>query len=102
MHPELLPIGQQIRLTASSRVVAGFDGSQFFSFLFASRPSGKFLIFNRRPWPAPTLHYSLDRKQIPHEVHTLEIENLDLDRDGNTIQCKALEIDRILDILKRA
>lgn len=100
--PELLPLAEQIRLTATSRVVAGFDGSQFFSFLFAARPAGKFLIFNRRQNAAETLSYSLERKEIPHEVHNLKIEAIIADKGGNAVTCRAVEEEKIVNILAEA
>lgn len=100
VNPELLPIRRQISLTTSARVVAGFDGSQFFSFLFGRDTRGKFRIFNRRPRAAETLRYSLERKNIPNEIFNFDIKTLAADSRGVPVVCEALEAEKIIEILR--
>lgn len=74
IYPEKLPLLEQIRLIATSRVVAGFSGSQFFSAFFAKKILGKFKIFNRRPRVPATIPFMLDKKKIDGELVMLEVE----------------------------
>jgi hypothetical protein len=54
---------------AGAGVVAGFDGSVFFSGLLADEIHGTLLIFNRHQHIAPTASFLLNKKgAVKHEV----------------------------------
>lgn len=74
VYPEKLPLPEQIRLIATSRVVAGFSGSQFFSSFFAKKILGAYKIFNRRPRVPDTLSFMLESKRINGEIVTLAVK----------------------------
>jgi len=47
IHPELLPLGEQIRLFEGKNIIAGFTGSAFHTLLFAQSEGGELLHFSR-------------------------------------------------------
>jgi hypothetical protein len=74
IHPEILSLQEQIRLISTSDIVAGFDGSQFYTVLFATEISGKFHIFNRRPKIPDAIPYVFQKKNIAFELHNFAVE----------------------------
>lgn len=74
IHPEILPLLEQIKLISTSEIVAGFDGSQFFSLLFALDISSKFHIFNRRPNIPKAIPYVLQKRNVEFNLHNFDIE----------------------------
>lgn len=73
VYPESLPLHEQVRLISTARIVAGCDGSAFFSVLFSEKTHGNFLIFNRRKNIPSTLSYVFQKKDIPFEQHTSQL-----------------------------
>lgn len=76
IHPEKLPHIMQARLISSAKYVAGFDGSAFYSLLFAAGIRGRFFVFSRRNAVPDMLRYVLNRRQLPFEEHVLKAEFL--------------------------
>jgi len=74
VHPENLSLQEQIRLISTSDVVAGFDGSQFYTLLFALDISSKFYIFNRRPKIPEAIPYVLQKRNVEFELHNFDVE----------------------------
>jgi capsular polysaccharide biosynthesis protein len=74
IHPEILSLQEQVRLISTSDIVAGFDGSQFYTVLFATEISGKFHIFNRRPKIPDAIPYVFQKRNIEFELHNFDVE----------------------------
>ncbi len=74
IYPEELPLLDQIRQISTSSIVAGCDGSAFFSLLFAKNIYGKFFVFNRRRNIPPTITYVLQKRNIQFEQHIFQLE----------------------------
>ena len=98
VHPQMISLYEQVRLISTSNVVAGFDGSQFFSVLFAKEICGKFYVFNRRKGIPNTIPYVFEKKNIVFSLHTFSIEYIDGEGAGSNF--RHLEIDNIIDVLK--
>jgi hypothetical protein len=77
IYPELLPLREQAGLISASDVVAGCDGSAFFSLLFSHEVHGKFFVFNRRREFPTTLSYVFQKRNIQFEQHGFELEPVD-------------------------
>ena len=74
IHPEILSLQEQVRLISTSKIVAGFDGSQFYSLLFAIEISSKFHIFNRRSKIPDEIPYALQKRNVEFELHHFDVE----------------------------
>ena len=98
VYPEKLPLLEQIRLIATSRIVSGFTGSQFFSAFFASEILGRFVLFNRRANVPDTIPFLLSRKGINGNVNMLDIKIV----DDLKLDIVSLEPDRIVKIMSDA
>ena len=75
IHPERLAFLEQVHLVASASVVAGFDGSAFYTGLFAKKVHGRFIICNRRATIPAEIPILLGAKNIPLELHEFPVEN---------------------------
>jgi hypothetical protein len=100
IHPETLPLREQVRLLSTSGIVAGFDGSQFFSCLFARKIRGKFFVFNRRKRIADTITHALERRNVEMYTNTFPVDYV----SGNRASaCFFLpEPDKVIDLLRQA
>ena len=74
VHPENLSFKEQVMLISTSNIVAGFDGSQFYTLLFALEISGKFHIFNRRPKIPDEIPYVLQKRNVEFTLHNFSVE----------------------------
>jgi len=74
VRPETLPLYEQVSLISTADIVAGFDGSAFFSLLFSKQVRSKFYIFNRRPKIPETIKYVFQRRHVEFELHDFDIE----------------------------
>lgn len=74
VHPQELSIQQQTLLVSSADFVAGFDGSAFYSVLFARRVHGHFLIFSRRNVAVKMLTHILLQKGISFKNHIFPVQ----------------------------
>ena len=97
VYPETLPIREQVRLISTSRIVAGCDGSQFFSFLFAKEIQGKFFVCNRRKNIPKTIPYALEKRNIDFSLHVFDLEQRDGEGAEHNFYLPSPE--RIVDIL---
>lgn len=97
VSPEKLSLQDQVRTISTSRVVAGFSGSQFFSSFFAKRILGEFRIFNRRPRVPDTIPFMLESKKIKGVLTILGVEEA-VKGDPQKNMC-ALEPDKIVQTL---
>ena len=98
IHPQMISLYQQVRLLSTSDIVAGFDGSQFFSVLFAKAIRSKFFVFNRRKNIPNTIPYIFKKRNIEFSLH-----NFDLEYVSGVGACTNFchhEIDKIIDTLK--
>lgn len=102
LHPEKLSLIEQTRIISSADVVAGFDGSQFFSILFSKNVYGKFYVFNSRPVIPNTLPYAFQRKGVDHSLNTFRITDVGNSEWKISHKYYAEESDKILDILSKA
>lgn len=100
IHPETLPFKEQVRLISTSSIVAGCEGSQFFSFLFAKEIQGRFFIFNRRKRIPKPITYSLERKNVECSLHTFDLEYID--HDGASANFYHPHPEYVVNILKNA
>lgn len=73
IHPEKIPVKQQVDIIASSRLVAGFDGSAWFSLFFARKIFSRAVIFNRFEAVVDTVKYLMEIRNIEHEIHELPV-----------------------------
>lgn len=62
VHPEDLPLSEQVRLVSTAACVAGLDGSAFYSALLADKVHGRFVVFSRRNHMPPILELALSKK----------------------------------------
>lgn len=76
VHPQTLSLYDQVKMVSTADVVAGFDGSQFFSLLFAKEIRGKFLIFNRRKRIPETIPYVLGKRNVSFILHDFDVEHV--------------------------
>ncbi|MDR0826605.1 MAG: glycosyltransferase family 61 protein [Desulfovibrio sp.] len=74
IHPEILPLQKQVKLISTSDVVAGCDGSAFFSLLFAKYIHGKFFVFNRRKNIPSTISYVFTKRNVKFEQYVFDLE----------------------------
>ena len=74
VYPEDLHLQEQIRLVSTSSIVAGCDGSAFFSLLFSQNVYGKFFVFNRRRDIPATLPYMFQKRNIQFEKYIFDLE----------------------------
>ena len=98
VYPEILPFREQVRLISTSTIVAGFDGSQFFSFLFAKKIQGNFFIFNRRKSIAKTIPYALDKRNVEFYSYTFDLEHVG--GEGASANFFHPRPENIIDVLK--
>ena len=82
VYPEYISLHEQVRLISTSRIVAGFDGSAFYSSLFSRRINGEFFIFNRRENIPEALIYALEKKAVKFHTNHLEIHHISGDGGG--------------------
>lgn len=101
VYPETLSVREQAEYISTSRIVGGFDGSQFFSLLFSKKINGKFFIFNRRPHMAATLPYIFERRKIEYELHNLPIELIDDIYNEAGSNYRSLQPDKIYELLAK-
>lgn len=99
VHPECLPLREQVRLVSTSDIVAGFDGSQFFTFLFSKEIGAKFFVFNRRKGIPQTIPYALGRRNIEFQLCHFDLEYI----DGQSASSNFYHPhpDKVIDILSR-
>ena len=97
IYPELLPIKEQVRLICTADIVAGFDGSAFFSLLFSKDICSKFYIFNRRPHIPKTIPYVLHKRKVQFELHNFDVEYIA--GEGAWAYYNHLAPDKIVEIL---
>lgn len=102
IHPETISPRDQIELIATSRIVAGFEGSQFFSLLFAQNSFSEFYVFNRRPHILNTLAYMFKNKHCKHHLYKFALQAPKDEIITAASNYTALEQDRIIDILVNA
>ena len=102
IHPEKLPLMEQARIVNRADIVAGFDGSQFFSVLFSKDIRGRFLIFNSRPRIARTLPYIFQRKGIEYALNTFKVKDVGNEEWKISHKYFAEDADKIIDILSEA
>ena len=76
IHPQTLPLREQVRLVGTSDIIAGFDGSQFFSLLFSKEVYGKFFVFNRRRGIPSTIPYAFQKRNVTFEQHIFDLESV--------------------------
>ena len=95
IYPEKLPLLEQIRLIATSKIVSGFTGSQFFSAFFAKNILGKFELFNRRSNVPDTIPFLLSHKDINGSVNMLDIKVV----DKFNLNIVSMEPEKIISIL---
>ncbi|MDE5832444.1 MAG: glycosyltransferase family 61 protein [Desulfovibrio sp.] len=94
VYPEKTPLLEQIKLISSSRIVAGFSGSQFFSAFFARKILGTIIIFNRRLGVPDTIPFLLRSKNMAGILPMFKVREAEKGaKEGNMI---ALEPDRII------
>lgn len=74
IYPEELPLPTQIKLISTSSIVAGCDGSAFFSLLFSHNIYGKFFVFNRRRDIPATLSYMFQKRNIQFKNYIFDLE----------------------------
>ena len=77
VYPETLPLREQARLVSCSDIVAGFDGSQFFSVLFAKMIRAKYFIFNRRERMPKTVSYIFEKRNADFSIQTFDLEYIE-------------------------
>lgn len=77
VHPQTISLHEQVKLISTADVVAGFDGSQFFSVLFAREIQSKFFVFNRRKNIPETIAYAFKKRNVNFSLHNFDLEYLD-------------------------
>ena len=97
IHPQKLSLYEQTRLVSSSGIVAGFDGSQFFTVLFAKDIYSKIFVFNRRKAIPDTIPYVFERKNIDFSLHSFDLEHIKGSGAGSIFHHK--EPQKVIDIL---
>ena len=86
-----------MRLVSASDVVAGFDGSQFFTVLFAKEIRSKFFVFNRRESIPATIPYVLEKRNTEFSLYHFDLEYIDGTGGGANFYHK--ELNKIINIL---
>lgn len=99
VHPQNLPMYEQVRLISTAAYVAGLEGSAFYSALFAQKIYGKYYVFSRRNMVPEFLDLALTKKNIPHEIHS-ELPLQYSSGQGANRRFILLEPSRIIDVLK--
>lgn len=99
IFPEELPLRKQVEIVCGSKIVAGFDGSQFFSLLLSKKIFGEFFVFNRRSGIANTIPYVLEKRGVRHNLHTFDVRLEEGEPGHAGSNYTALEIDRIVEAL---
>lgn len=74
IHPEMLPLQEQVRLISTAEIVACFDGSALFTILFSENIFSKFYIFNRRPRIPEAIPYVFQKRNVKFELHYFDLE----------------------------
>jgi len=74
ISPEYLSLQEQVQLISTSDIISGFDGSQFFTLLFAEEISSKFYVFNRRPKIPSTIPYVFQKRNVEFELYHFDVE----------------------------
>jgi hypothetical protein len=82
IHPEYLSLREQVKLISTSRIVAGFDGSAFYSSLFSRKLNGAFFVFNRRKSIPEALLYALEKKEVKHHKNRADVQLVSGDGAG--------------------
>jgi hypothetical protein len=98
IHPEMLSIREQVRLISTSDVVAGCDGSAFFSLLFSKTIYSKFFVFNRQKDIASPIPYVFNKRNIDFTLHTFDLEPINEEWPVAVFHHPCP--DKIIDILK--
>lgn len=103
VFPEKIPLLEQIKLISTSRIVSGFDGSQFYSALFAKNICGEFHVFNRRGGIPAAISHMLEKKGIKNHQHLFNMEMVDYDpsieKSNAGINYFSRDADKIIEIL---
>lgn len=102
IYPENLPLREQIKIISTSRIVAGFDGSQFFSLLFSRKAKGKYFVFNRRKEVPQTIPYIFEQKKVDYSLNYFPVELHDGDPDSAAANHLSLAPDLIAETLATA
>ena len=100
IHPEKLHIHEQINLLGNSNIVAGFDGSAWFSLLFSKNINSKVFVFNRWLKIISTIEYILKLKNINHKIYELPVKYISGTWAWKNFE--HLEPDKIISILIEA
>jgi capsular polysaccharide biosynthesis protein len=74
IYPETLSLPEQVKLISTADIVAGFDGSQFYSLLFAAELAGQFHIFNRRSEIPDAMQYVLQKRNAEFALYNFKVE----------------------------
>ena len=74
ISPGYLSLQEQVQLISTSDIISGFDGSQFFTLLFAEEISSKFYVFNRRPKIPGTIPYVFQKRNVEFELYHFDVE----------------------------
>jgi len=98
IHPQTISLYEQVRSICTANIVAGFDGSQFFSILFAKEVRSKFLIFNRRKNIPSTITYVFEKRNINFSLHNFDLEYVD--GDGANTNFYHPDPNKVIDLLK--
>lgn len=98
VYPEMLPLQEQVRLISTSAIVAGCDGSAFFSVIFSKSAQSKFFVFNRRKNIPPTISYVFQKKNVLFEQHVFDLEPVNEEWPVSIFHHP--NIDQIIDVLK--
>lgn len=102
IHPETLEFHTQIKLIATSKIISGFDGSQFFTFMFAKKVLSRFIIFNRRPIPTPALPLALTMKNLSYQMNIFPVELCNGDPESAGANYRTLGMEKIVRLLCNA
>jgi hypothetical protein len=98
IQPELLTLQEQVRLMCKADIVAGFDGSAFFSLLFSKDIYSKFYIFNRRQHIPRTLPYVFEKRNVQFALHNFDLEYIA--GEGACAYYNHPAPEKIIDVLK--
>lgn len=98
VEPEALDgIRQQVALFTSAEVVAGFEGSAFYTALLAKTCNARCVFFTRRPDMPPTLPTIFTAKGLDFAHHTPRLDLVEKAGDG--LLYFLPDIDEILNVL---
>lgn len=103
VHPEEMPLRQQVSLLSSASILAGFDGSAWFSLFFARQIACRAVVFNRFRKIVDTVPYLFKVRHIPCELHEFPVvcdEAQKGDRDWH-LGLRHLEPERIVATLRQ-